>query len=234
MIFFLLLLAAVTREEQTVEVNGVREVWRLEWKAPPKPTCEATPGWYTCPCSGFSFGESGALDLVRLRQGREVERLALKPLFEGDAIVQRWPTTEKDTEDVDAAVVARRPVVKIMNLADYDHDGKATEFYLQTSAGPCGHTQGVVIGVSAANPKLHAFGTALHPEKPLVLQKGAWEELLKARGPVQVVDWPCGDHGENKQIELRLQPSARGIDVMREDYACPRTDHARLLKRIPQ
>jgi hypothetical protein len=224
------------REEQSVEVKGVLEVWRLQWKSPPKPGCEAGPGWYTCPCAGFSFGESGKVDLVRLRQGKEVERLALTPLFEGDPILQRWPTTDKDMDDpdtADPATVARRPVVRLMNFADYDHDGHATEFYLQTSAGPCGHIQGVVIGVSASDPQLHAFRSRQR-QKMLVLQRRESDALLKGSGPVHVVDFPCGDHGENKQIELQLQPGPRGIDVTMERYACPRLDNARPLMKEAQ
>ena len=53
------------RDDQALTVAGVREVWRLQWAAPPVPACEAvSPMWYTCPCSGFSFGEAGVLDLV--------------------------------------------------------------------------------------------------------------------------------------------------------------------------
>ncbi len=216
MIALLLLAATLVREEQTITVNGVPEVWRLQWKSPPQPACDAKDqSWMNCPCEGFAYGESGSLDLVRLRQGREVERLPLSPLFDGPAMLQRWPTTDKD-------LVAKRPVVRLMNFADYDHNGAATEFYLQTSSGPCGHIQGVVIGVSSSNSRLHVFGSSLHPDKALVLQRREWDDLLNARGPVRVVDWFCGDHGQNKQIELRLQATPAGIEVIREVYPCPR------------
>lgn len=36
---------------------------------------------YGCPCSGFALGETGVLDLVRLRQCREYDRMKLNPLF---------------------------------------------------------------------------------------------------------------------------------------------------------
>src|SRR5258706_785750 len=77
--------APVVREERTAEVNGVSEVWRLEWLHPPGLICAPDdPVWFTCPCHGFEFGEEGELDLVRLRSSREVERLHLTPLFRTD------------------------------------------------------------------------------------------------------------------------------------------------------
>lgn len=70
------------REERRVVIGGRPEVWRLEWREPPKPACGPDdPDWWTCPCSGFVFGEGGTLDLVRLRENREVERFPLTPLF---------------------------------------------------------------------------------------------------------------------------------------------------------
>src|SRR5258708_14759957 len=76
---------SLIREEQTVMVDGVSETWRLEWRKAPHPVCDAADDmWFTCPCEGFAFGEGGIVDLVRLRNGAEVDRLALAPLFTGD------------------------------------------------------------------------------------------------------------------------------------------------------
>jgi hypothetical protein len=63
------------------------------------------------------------------------------------------------------------------------------------------------------------------------MRKSAWDGLLTAQGPVQVIDWPCEDHGENKQLELRLQPAPKGIEVTGETYACPRTANSRPFRR---
>jgi hypothetical protein len=72
----------VVHEERQVRIGGHTELWRLEWEKPPLPACEAgDPMWFTCPCAGFAFGERGLLDLVRLRDSKEVERLPLTPLF---------------------------------------------------------------------------------------------------------------------------------------------------------
>src|ERR1043165_4591888 len=71
------------RDQQTIRVDGVEEVWRLVWTTPAKPFCRADVDdlWTTCPCDGFAFGESGDLTLVRLRDGREHDRLNLTRFF---------------------------------------------------------------------------------------------------------------------------------------------------------
>jgi hypothetical protein len=184
---------AKIREEQQVTVNGVIETWELEWKAAPRPECEPNEISLTCPCTGFAYGEAGDLDVVRLRGGIEIERLRLTPFFsdfDGEAIVQRWQADYKndfknsEREDF-PIVVSRRPTVQLMYFSDYDHDGWETEFYLQTKALPCGKSYGIVIGLSKRDPRLHVFGTASNPIKPLPMQKREWEALRNASAPIE-------------------------------------------------
>ncbi len=240
----------LVREQQTVLVRGRPEIWRLEWHGAPTPYCEAAdPGSGTCPCDGFAYGEAGDLWLVRVSGGKEIDRLHLSPFFadpglgtSGKAILQRWAIDyyrEPDLADrpAFARAVTRWPVVKVMRLADYDHDGAATEFYVQTAALACGAAAryGMVLGISARNPRLHAFGTASRPDRPLYLAPSAWKALRQAsRPPVHVVDLPCGDHGADRQRELLLRWSAAGIDGTVLEYACPLDGSSRrLLSRKP-
>jgi hypothetical protein len=189
------------REELQVKVDGTAEVWRLIWRKAPKSICDAEDvAWMTCPCAGFAFGEGGDLDLVRFRLGREIDRLHLTPFFGHDdfpttdkiAILQRWDVRDQDLEDHDSKhfseSVSKRPVTKVMKLADYNHDGDANEFFLQTGVLPCGKRVGVVIGLSTLRPRLHAFGSVLHPDQPLYLFKPQWDALLKSGGPQTVMD----------------------------------------------
>ncbi|HEX7286949.1 MAG TPA: hypothetical protein VF532_12250 [Candidatus Angelobacter sp.] len=232
------------REEQQVVVDGVTETWRLQWSAAPKPYCGAKEYdvALTCPCMGFAYGEAGDLYLVRLRSGEQIDRLHLTPFFTEvePAVVQRWPVDDKhdfklaERKDF-AAVVSRRAIAQVMRLADYDHDGLRSEFYLQTESAPCGKSVGVVIGLSRSNARLHVFGAASSPSKPLYLQKREWEALRDATsGPVNVVDWHCGDHGAYTQTELQLQWSAKGIEGLRLEYSCPSKNEKRqLIKEEP-
>jgi len=224
----------LVREEKSVVVDGATEVWRLVWKRAPRPACGPDdPGSFTCPCFGFAFGERGQLDLVRMRDGREIDRLHLTPLFGHDdfpfvppeALVQRWERRDRDfvASDDDLRFTRRvrgRPVVSVMNLADYDHDGQSTEFFLQTGVLPCGKRMGVVIGLSPGNQRLHAFGSALHPGKPLDLQKEQWDALGSSAGPVRVIDWGCGDHGSETEGEVELQATSAGIRAVHREFEC--------------
>ena len=225
----------LVREEQTIIIDGRSEIWRLEWESPPKPACglEDPASSLTCPCIGFAYGESGQLDLARVVKGREIDRLRLAPLFEkmfadqGGVLLQRWAVQDADLQDFDnesfAATVPARPVVTIMRFADYNHDGQATEFFLQTGVEPCGKITGIVIGVTADNPKLHAFVSTANPGKPLYLQKPEWEVLLKTTGPVQVLDWPCGDHGSENEKDVELSVTKSGIRAVRKTFECTET-----------
>jgi hypothetical protein len=108
-----------------------------------------------------------------------------------------------------------------MRLGDYDHGGRATEFVLQIGASPCGHRQGVLVGVSRGMPRLHAFGTAERPEVPLVLQHTAdWHTLLHAGGSVRVIEIWCGDHSSETETELELRTDRKGIHATRREYEC--------------
>lgn len=229
--------AAVIREEQPVLVDGVEERWVLQWEGPTKPHCsfDKPNVWPTCPCSGFAFGECGKLALVRKRPGQEDERIPLSNMFQecpscgvpgddGEGCLQRWAVHQRDLDEKDApdfaAKVKARPIVRIMDFLDYDHDGRATEFMLQVDNFPCAKPMCVVIGISRKNPHLHVFGSAAFPNKPLVLQAHQWESLLEAKGPVTVIDWRCGDHGADVEIELELRIDNDGIHAMRIAYEC--------------
>ncbi len=232
----------VLREEATVQVGAVPERWALVWKRTPLPVCgpDEPELAMTCSCTGFAYGESGELDLVRRRPGRADARLELTPFFHaagtdgpGDidslAVLRRWPVRQSDFEDAGTdnglpAAIRARPAVRAMALGDYDHDGRATEFVLQVGTLPCGRREGILVGVSAADSSLHAFTSVAHPERPLVLEAGLWESLRRSGGGVAngvtSVEWPCGDHGSETQTEVRLWAGPSGVGGSRSTYAC--------------
>jgi hypothetical protein len=211
------------REEQAVMVDETEEVWRLKWKSAPTPFCADETLAPTCPCDGFAYGERGDLDLVRLRNGIEIDRCNLTPLFKGtDGITS---VTE------DEAAVQRAG--QVIHFGDYNHDGLATEFFLQTDAKPCGKHYGVVLGITKDNPRVHPFGTIGHPDIPLSMESVAWEKLRAATAPVKIIDWLCEDHGSDEQVELELRWSPKGIDGVRRTYACTANVRGRLLSEDP-
>jgi hypothetical protein len=228
----------IVREERLVAVGGVMERWRLVWKSQPTPACgpdaDAQPGWSTCPCTGFAFGEQGDLELVRVSGTGTEDRLPLTPFFDADvgplgrtAVLPRWEMNDGDFEALGragagpfAAAVHHRPEVEIMRLRDFDHDGRASEFFVQLGAAPCGKRMGIVVGVSRPQPHLHAFGTARNPAKPLIMRVDHWQALAAATGPMTRVDWRCGDHGSETQEELVLRAGTDGIHVTRRFYGC--------------
>ena len=169
------------REQVHVVVEGVDEIWQLQWRARPKPSCSAAEGEgsLACPCAGFAYGEEGDLDVVRVRDGAVIDRLDVNPFFtETRPTIQRWATDiDKDFPNLVkgdyTSAVSKRPVVRIMRFADYNHDGWSTEFYIQTEA-MC-NSAGVVIGLSNDNRTLHAFGTVRHPDNPLSMQDFEWK-----------------------------------------------------------
>src|SRR5258707_14993597 len=136
----------VAREEKAVTINGTSETWLLVWDAPPATVCgpEDVSLATTCPCSGLAYGEYGQLSLVRTRDGHETERMDLRPLFgqfddpddkvTGLAYAARWPLAQGDADREDKHDpgliddIKRRPAPVIMNFADYDRSGSATEF----------------------------------------------------------------------------------------------------------
>lgn len=240
---------SLIREEKTVTVGGIAELWQLQWKAPPKLACPpARDISFTCPCQPFAYGETGELDLVRLRKGEEVERLPLGPFFDAfdaeQAVVQRWPIETSDQKNLqnhaadeewqksEASRIQKRPVVQILKLADYNHDGNTSEFYLPTTSLPCGKDTGVVIGVTRTDSRLHALGTIASPNTPLVLKKWEWDALKSSVNPT-VLDWKCGDHGAQEEIDVELQTTRTGgITVAEHYYRCPRVGKGSLIRSV--
>lgn len=223
----------ILREETTVVVDGVEEVWGLQWLGSPKPVCGPDgDDWMTCPCEGFVFGESGDLRLVRKRHDKPEEVLHLTPLFEseedrpaGGAVLRRWDKHEDDFDQSKepgfAASVKARPLSTMMRFADYDHDGRATEFALQIGNQPCGKLMCVVVGISRKNPRLHVFSSLKNPGKPLILRDSQWNALAKANeGMATVIDWRCGDHGSGNQEEVALSAQDGQISASRIWYKC--------------
>ena len=84
-----------------------------------------------------------------------------------------------------------------MVLGDYNGDGIAAEFVLQTGAGPCGHAPSVLIGLDA-HGALHAMGSIGQTPGLVLSTPEQWERLRNGRG-ARLVQWACGDHGADEE-----------------------------------
>jgi hypothetical protein len=243
--------AEFLREQRTLSIGGKSEQWQLVWEGRPKQICgpQDVEMAATCPCTGFAYGEMGKLALVRKQGGKEVDRLALGQFFDdlpasdsaGLAAMQWRPLEPGDMHLLGEpatpaflAQVQKRPGPHTIVPGDYDKDGTAAEFLVQISAGPCGHTDYMLVGTSRARPKLHGFGSADHPGDLLTMPGSAWQALLTARGPTSVTAWPCGDHGSDVRHELILSASAGAIRVRQQTWSCPDEGQAERLLREEQ
>jgi len=231
----------VVREERVITVNGVGETWQLVWEGKPLPVCgpDEIDMAITCPCAGLAYGEHGRLALVRRRDGQEVERMDLRPLFgqfdgpgldgypDDGATLQRWPANFMSDVDRDGRndptldnEIRHRRLAEIMKFADYDRDGHATEFLLQVGTLPCGKRQMALIGVSTSNPHLHVFSAADNSKQPLVMAFWVWAALLKGNGKADSLEWQCGDHGSDVESHIHVEARDGSFSVKRWDRTC--------------
>jgi hypothetical protein len=244
----------LVREQRAVIVNGVRETWQLVWDGEPSTVCGPDEVYMaiTCPCAGFAYAEYGKLSLVRKRGDQEVERMDLRPLFgksdypaidkvEGAAYLVRWPLESGDFERENrrdpklVAEIKRRSAPIIIQFADYDRDGQATEFLIQVGTLPCGKLQFAAVGVSAKEPHLHALTSLAMPDTPLIMSLGAWQALLKGPGAHTIKIWACDDHGSDVRTELEVSAGDGQIHVKEREFSCPPDGQAeKLVKEIVQ
>jgi len=231
---------AYVRETRTVIVDGHREIWRLEWREKPIPACGADDVYsaITVPCQDFAYGEAGLLWLIRQREGHDIDRMDLTPLYhesslsgyDGVFVLRHWPMRIRDMDRTDRgdptllADVARRKPYVVMSLADYDHDGRATEFVVEVDDFPRAERY-VAIGITKNKPHLHALSSAAHPGEPLFLSKGAWDALKATGKPSNVVDWPCvfdlwGGSYADGASGTRVEANHGTIRAWDRNYAC--------------
>lgn len=228
----------VLREERQVTIHGVKETWRLIWRGKPKEGACSPQDLdiaITCPCNAFAYAQEGMAVLERQRPHARPERLPLAPLFAEAglspsetpaALLQRWPFEVSDIgrmgDDNTALIrhIHARPAPTLMRLVDYNHDGIASEFLLPVGNAHCGHRYAVVVGITRANPHLHAFTSKAHPRRPLVLQFHEWQALAASARPAPILDWQCSDHGDDRRSMLTIAADHGQIHGTMDQYAC--------------
>ena len=213
------------------------------WDGKPGLACGPNEVWMasTCPCAGAAYAEIGHMLLVRLREGRPIEHLDLRPLFRANAnldspgedvpFLQRWPAEDGELarEDRDdptlVSDIERRAAPELMRFSDYARTGVPTTFSIQIGTLPCGKLQFAAVGVTRANPSLHVLSTTAKPAVPLIMAWPAWQALLSGPGPHTVPTWDCGDHGSERYAELVVQADRGQISVKQRQFSCTPDQH---------
>jgi hypothetical protein len=209
----------VVREETVVDIDGQSERWRLVWAEPPALAC--VDDWRFCWCFGKEHGERGPLVLVRTRADGREERLAL-----GTLTMPKWPIEPGDVPgQVDLGSLANRPIVRVMKLGDYDHDGRATEMVIEKRDDTCEFADAIVVGVSRVRDELHVFASADKPPIELALSHASdWEQLRRSLSQ-EIVFIPCGFQGGWPTFEmLHFAKDGAGLHVRHRRYKCTWVD----------
>lgn len=229
------------REEQRLTIDGREEVWQLVWTGPVRDFCEAVSPEVaiTAPCAGFAYGETGRLTLRRLRDGQVIDRFDPGPAFEeateiasgtreaGWSVLPRRAMQDDDygrwleDEGRFLQAVEQRPTITVMRFADYDRDGRGSEFLLQTDVEPGGKPLYAAIGLPAGREKLDFLRSTGRPDRTLVLTAHAWTALRDQTGTAIVSHWICGDHGAETRSDYLLAAGAGRISVRLRESACP-------------
>jgi hypothetical protein len=224
-----------------VVVNGRRETWRLQWAAAPAPACAAAEieTALSCSCAGFAYGEAGPLSVLRIPARGAPETLELAPFFiaaatpapPGSALLQRRQPIPASASDEDddwhhasdfnflKRVRARR-TTEAMRLADYNHDGQASEFLLQVGVLPCGRPQLLLVGVSRRNPHLHVFAAAEAEDQPLLMGPRAWAAVLRKPRATHVVEWPCDAGADSVESVVDVEVRRGVFHLQRSERRC--------------
>ncbi len=202
---------AVTREERDVRAGDVLERWRLAWTEPPMAHCRELDGQPPpCACQGLEGGDIGHLVLERRRAGARADLLDLGGLF-----------ADEPRESVTGLAALPAANVRVLELADYDRDGKPLEFPLRVGIEGCGHGRHVLVGVLAGRSELNVATTAEHPERPLVLDAEADFRALAKTGRLARVYWNCMEHASDveRAYEGTLEGGAFHVRVVVRECA---------------
>jgi len=217
------------REQRTVVVDGVEEVWRVRFVTPsgaPQPIDDAV---IDCATGYEASRDRGDVVIERLRNGVVIDTLASIPPLE-DGLSTRWPMRFPwrvygwHALRHPAQTIAHLPYETVLDLGDYDHDGRATEFALDGGHVCCGHVASAVVGLTRSRPRLHVLRWANGDDWAQPNGRLAWE-AVRAHPRGELVTWRCGDHGFGDEERLRWWPARGGL--AHAEIARPMTEDCR-------
>ncbi len=220
------------REWRAVMVDGVEEIWRVRFVTPSRAPEPIPEGEWTCPDGFYARFDQGRAVLERLRGATVIDRFHNPCEVLGEdhgcstELLIPWHVDPSSRDrPLPAATVARLPWITFLDLADYDHDGRATEIAIDVGHLVCGHSNSVVVGITRDNARLHVLQWANEGRMALTSGHRAWDEV-RARPRGEMVTWGCGDHGSDGEERLRWWPAggrlgAGSFDVPMDEACHP-------------
>jgi len=211
------------REWRAVVVDGVEEIWRVRFVTPSRAPAAIPEGEWTCPDGFYARFDRGRAVLERLRDGVVIDRFHTPCEVLGEdhgcstELLIPWHIDPSvHDRPVPGSTVERLPWITFLDLADYDHDGRATEVAIDVGHLVCGHSNSVVVGITRDNARLHVLHWANGERMALPRGSWAWDEV-RARSRGEMVTWGCGDHGYDGEERLRWWPSGGRLDAETRD-----------------
>lgn len=214
-----------------MEIEGREECWALAWEAAPKPICaEGDRTWY---CALFPAGQEGDLDVIRTRPGAEAEIVRVRGALPGKETMAVLKVFGHQGEDSTG--------MRLLNVRDFDRDGRATEVKLVLRPGdalldetrrpavvaevpPNQGYRTIVIGLPPRSSHLTAIGAASEPGIPLVLpREDGWNQILTASDEdlSTGLEWTLQEcKGEGTALSLLLRASRKGIALEQRRRSC--------------
>ncbi|MFO0608878.1 MAG: hypothetical protein U0324_37275 [Polyangiales bacterium] len=206
------------RESRTVIVDGVAEEWRVRFVTPPGENPPIPEDEWNCIVGFYNRFDRGDAVLERLRDGVVIDRFdnPCGPSGVNDSCAPRLLIPRHVTPYVPgrrtlpAATTDRHPWTTWLDLADYNHDGQATELAAYVGHLACGVEVSAVIGITRERPRLHVLRWADGAAMTLAVD-ATWWDAVRASPRGEQVTIGCGNHGYDGEQRVRWGPAARGL-----------------------
>lgn len=199
-------------------VDGVEEEWRVRFVTPPGENPPLPEDEWNCIDGFFNRFDRGHAVLERLRDGVVIDRLddPCGPSGGGQLCASRLLIPRHVAPDTPGrrslppATTDRLPWRTWLDLADYNHDGQATELAIDVGHLACGVEVSAVIGITRGRRRLHVLRWADGQEMTLAVGAAWWDEVRASpRGERLTI--ACGNHGYDGEQRVRWWPAAGGL-----------------------
>lgn len=198
------------RDRVELDFAGAKETWLLRWKEEPKPACFVEEAKQSGKCLGIDgAGESGQLEIVRIKDGKEIASEDLTELLaeKGPLVLPRYA----DGVRFSARGLTTAPPKPLLVLGDYNQDGVAAEFVMQGPMRVWAPRPGVLIGFGKGSGKLFGYKT---------IDTATWEKVKTTSSVLEVVTTRCFDHASPTEYVDIFTKTSAGVTRGRKEFTC--------------